>query len=115
MNKLLLMLLLIFPTQTLAEPRIQNRSLLCVDFQQLTEVLDKYKELPTVHGISTSMIDGIARKFSMVIFVNATNRTYTIAEKISETGYCIIAMGDNMEPVPQGMPIQLEKESDEGK
>jgi len=115
MNKLLLMLLLIFPTQTLAETQIQNRSLLCVDFQQLKGILDKFEELPTVHGISTSMIDGIARKFSMVIFVNATNRTYTIAEKISETGYCIVAMGNNMEPVPQGMPIQLEKESDEGK
>jgi hypothetical protein len=85
-------------SQTLAEVEIQ-KPVFCVELQKLTEIVDKFQELPTVHGINVSFVNGIIVETSMVIFVNATTRSYTIAEKRSENVYCIIIMGKNMEAI----------------
>ena len=60
---------------------------ICVSLKQLTEITDEAKELPYVRGQSHPiMTEGTP--LSMVIFVNPTTGTFTIAERVA---ICILS------------------------
>lgn len=72
----------------------------CVQLQTLEQVLDKYSELPYVRGISSREVGGEKLDSPMVIFINQQEMTFTIAEQVSSSHFCIIAMGADFQPVP---------------
>ena len=73
---------------------------ICVSLKTLTEITDEAQELPYVRGQSHPIMTEGA-PLSMVIFVNPTTGTFTIAERVAQDMYCLLALGSRFEPVPR--------------
>ena len=73
--------------------------LLCGTDSQFNSVLEKYGEIPFATMISMREIPGVGfRSFAMVIFVNPKTKSYTMLEQMAPDLYCIISIGENIEP-----------------
>jgi hypothetical protein len=78
---------------------VANMPIYCVTDKKLYDTVMEFKEIPVAEGISLRKIDGKEYKSPLVILINKDNSSYTIAEKVSETHFCIIAVGENFRPV----------------
>lgn len=70
----------------------------CGDKKEFADVITNYSELPFAGGISNRSLDGLPDR-KMVIFVNPETLTWTIAEKVTEDVYCVIALGTGFTPI----------------
>jgi hypothetical protein len=104
MKKILAMLLLI-PSLALANPLIQNVETVCLTGEKLTDLTDEYKELPYVRGVSS---EGI----SLVVFVNAKTRSFTIAERREQNTYCVLMVGGGFELVPKKIQDDIKQQQE---
>jgi hypothetical protein len=73
----------------------------CVEGKMLEELMDKYNELPLARGVSSRVLGEQRFDNPMVVFINPEATTFTVVEQVSETHYCVIAMGAEFQPVPQ--------------
>jgi hypothetical protein len=88
--------LAVLPLFALAEDVVEVRlPVACVSQKLFLSTVNEYEELPFVRGISTR--DGGDN--SIVLFLNPREKNWTIVER-SGTRYCILAVGEGMEPVP---------------
>ena len=86
----------------------------CVSAKDLTSLVDEFKEIPYVRGISRPIVnEGVS--LSLVIFVNPKDRSFTIAERVAQDRYCILAVGNNFEPVPQQIQDEVKTEQERGR
>lgn len=69
----------------------------CVKLDTLEQVLSEYGEIPFIRGLSQRDPLGTV---SLVVFLNPQTQTWTIVEKFDTDKYCIMAVGSNLEPVP---------------
>jgi hypothetical protein len=88
-----------------------TQDIACVDSKALTELVGEFRELPYVRGISRSLDERESTR-SLVIFVNPTTGSFTIAEKRAENLYCVLAIGDKFEPVPKKLQDELKQQQD---
>ena len=88
-----------------------TQDLACVDSKALTELVTEFRELPYVRGISRPL-DERAPARSLVVFVNPATGSFTIAEKRAEDLYCVLAIGEGLEPVPRAMQDELKQKQD---
>jgi hypothetical protein len=72
---------------------------ICISLKQLTEITDEAQELPYLRGQSHPIMTEGA-PLSMVIFVNPATGTFTIAERVAQDMYCLLALGSQFGPVP---------------
>ena len=79
---------------------IASYQTVCVDSQDLTALVDEFKELPYVRGITQSTVIDSAN-LPMVIFVNPETGTFTIAERTGADTFCLLAVGSGFSPVPR--------------
>ena len=84
---------------------------ICISLKQLTEITDEAQEIPYVRGQSHPIMTEGA-PLSMVIFVNPTTGTFTIAERVSQDMYCLLALGSRFEPVPKEARDTIRKEQE---
>lgn len=84
---------------------------ICISLKQLTEITDEAQEIPYVRGQSHPIMTEGA-PLSMVIFVNPTTRTFTIAERVAQDAYCLLALGSRFEPVPKEAQDRIRKEQE---
>ena len=84
---------------------------ICVGLKTLTEITDESQEIPYVRGQSYPIMTEGA-PLSMVIFVNPTTGTFTIAERVAQDTYCILALGSRFEPVPKEARDNIRKEQE---
>jgi len=87
---------------------------ICISLKQLTEITDEAKELPYVRGQSHPIMTEGA-PLSMVIFVNPTTGTFTIAERVAQDMYCLLALGSRFEPVPKEARNTIRKEQEKSR
>lgn len=93
----ILVVLVLLPLFALAEDVVEVRlPVACVSPKIFLETVDSFQELPFVRGKSTR--DG--GNTSLVLFLNAKEKTWSIVERVSKDRYCILAVGEDMEPVP---------------
>ena len=86
----------------------------CLNAKDLTSLIDEFKEIPYVRGVSSPIIsDGVP--LSLVIFVNPKDRSFTIAERADKDRYCILAVGNGFEPVPQHIQDEVKTEQEQGR
>lgn len=64
----------------------------CTSKIELAEVLSEYQELPLARGNSSRGAEKVLGN-PLLLFVNPTTRTWTIAEQVSEDIVCVIALG----------------------
>ena len=87
---------------------------ICVSLKQLTEITDEAQEIPYVRGQSHPIMTEGA-PLSMVVFVNPTTGTFTIAERVAQDMYCILALGSRFEPVPKEARDTIRKEQEKSR
>lgn len=84
----------------------------CVSKDVLESTLGEFKEFPLFRALSHRG-DGVPT--SLVIFVSQETKTWSIIEKIQSDLYCIIALGQEFEIVPQEIRDSLEADRSKGK
>ena len=120
MKKLVVGFLVLLSSTVFAQQKDETEQIIhlpayCVESKTLEQFIDKYGELPFARGISSRQIDGKEYKQSMVIFINTESMSFTIAEKVSDTHFCVITMGAGFEPVPDEIRKEIIKKRLAGK
>lgn len=98
--KKLLITLLLGATATLVNAKEYNLKVECVPFRVIENVTAEYNELPFIRGSSVREGERGSRAIPFVFFLNARTGTWTFTERISENEFCILASGEDFEPVP---------------
>ena len=109
MNKILTTAISFVPMFAFAEekqPQLATYQTVCLTAKDLTSTINDFKEIPFVRGLSNP-IGQPDSKLSLVIFANPTTGTFTIAEKADDNLYCILAIGDNFQPVPKELQDEV--------
>lgn len=83
-------------------------TVVCSTLTHLEYVLKEYSEIPLARGL----IDRGNTTHSLVIFVNPSTLSFTIAERTPNGLYCVIAVGKDFEPVPKNAREELQKNYD---
>jgi hypothetical protein len=94
----LLLAALIFSSQSFAQNRISQFPTTCVTIESLAEVLHQYKENPAMTMDSSRETNGKVITNKLVLFINFETKTWTMAEKTYTDRYCVIAIGENINP-----------------
>jgi hypothetical protein len=101
-------MLMFFPLVSFAQKEnnvmYQN---VCVNLATLESTLQEFEEIPFVRGLSNRDPIGIV---SLVIFVNPKTGSWSIIEKIEKNRYCILAVGNSFEAVPNNLKEELKEE-----
>jgi hypothetical protein len=114
--KKILAIALLIPSVSLAQnpsPDTAVYQTMCISAKNLTDLIHEFKEIPYVRGISRPVI-GDGPPAALVIFVNPKDRSFTIVEKTSENVYCVLAIGNNFEPVPRDIQDDVRTEQEKG-
>ncbi len=117
--KNLLAACLLVPCMALAappktQPQAATFQTMCLGIQDLSETVAEFEELPYVRGISNPLAQDGAR-LSLVIFVNPKTGSFTIVERTQDGLYCILAVGNNFEPVPKEIQDDVRSEQEKGR
>ena len=98
--KKILTTLLLAATATVAHANEYNLNVKCVPFRVIDALTAEYKELPFVRGASVRDGERGSRSIPFVFYLNARTGSWTFTERISENEFCILASGEQFEPVP---------------
>ena len=110
---------LLIPALTWSAPpgtdfTVATMDTICISLKQLTEITDEAQEIPYVRGQSHPiMTEG--GPLAMVIFVNPATGTFTVAERVNQDMYCILALGSRFEPVPKEAQDRIRKEQEKSR
>lgn len=105
----LLMMPVIVFSQGKTEP-VKNHEVFCMSVTDLGELLKNFEEVPFVRGVSYREEGKEQVLSTLVVFVNTQNKSWTIVERTPEKMYCVIAVGRELEPVPQEITDDLKKQ-----
>ena len=98
MIKKLLSTFLFFPALAIASAEIIHFESVCLNFASLEATVKEHNELPFVVAVA-HRLDGEKKTFHpTVMFVNPKTKSWTLAEKLDDGSYCIIAVGSKLEP-----------------
>lgn len=100
--KNILCLFLLIPSLVLANP------LACLNSEELTYLINEYRELPYVRGVSS---EGA----SVVVFVNPATGSFTIAERKGIDTYCALVVGAGFELVPKKLQDEAKQEQEKSR
>lgn len=118
MKKLLTALVLVpslaFALTNSEKPGLQMSTFqtVCLDGKELTGLMNEFKEIPFVRGVSRPFVGEGA--LSLVIFANPSTQTFSIIEKVEEDLYCILAVGSGFEPVPKEIQDDVRESQSKG-
>lgn len=104
-----LFFLVVFSPSISAEIKTIPIPAYCVPLQNLEDVLSEYEELPIIRAKSVRESEDKTSENALVLFVNQQKKTWTLVEKVSENSYCIIAIGHDLEPVPNSIIDDIQK------
>lgn len=96
-------------------PSMTSYPVLCVDAESLGKTMQEFRELPFARGLSNSLANPDGPPTSLVIFVNPETKTWTIVERAAADRFCIMAVGNGFEPVPQDIRDRAEQEQNSGR
>ena len=105
---------LVWAAPTGSDFTVATMDTICISLKQLTEITDEAQELPYVRGQSHPIMTEGA-PLSMVIFVNPATGTFTVAERVDQDRYCILALGSRFEPVPKEAQDRIRKEQEKSR
>lgn len=81
-----------------AKERIVNFPIPCTDIKTLAVVLEQFEEKAAMTMTTSREVSGNIIESPTILFVNYKTKTWTLAEKITDDSYCVIATGDNIKP-----------------
>lgn len=76
---------------------IVGEQIVCMNSKQLEKLTSDFDELPVFRALSTRT-DGVTPStYSLVMFYNPDEKTYTMFEKRDKDLYCVISVGNGLE------------------
>jgi hypothetical protein len=81
-----------------ANERIVNFPIPCTNIKTLAAVLEKFEERAAMTMTTSREVTGRIIESPTILFVNYKTKTWTLAEKVTDDSYCVIATGDNIKP-----------------
>ena len=69
----------------------------CATKQVFAETMIKYGETPIMRGQSLRNINGAMVAMNTVLFMNLKTGSWTLAEKMADDAFCVVAMGQDWE------------------
>jgi hypothetical protein len=106
---LFILTLVVFSPNINAEVKTVPIPAYCVPLQNLEDVLSEHDELPVIRAKSFRESENQTFENALVLFVNQQKKTWTLVEKVSENSYCVIAIGHDLEPVPNSIIEDIQK------
>jgi hypothetical protein len=70
---------------------------ICTTERIFAETLYSYGETPIMRGQSVRDINGVTVAMNTVLFMNLKTGSWTLAERMSDDAFCVVAMGQNWE------------------
>ena len=77
---------------------------ICTTERIFAETLYRYGETPIMRGHSLRNINGVMTAMNTVLFMNLETGSWTLAERMSDDAFCVVAMGQNWEVYPGKNP-----------
>lgn len=81
----------------------------CVTLNYLNKIAEQYDELPILRADSVRKDDGEDVSYVAVLYMNMKTKSWTLVEKISDNSYCVMGVGNGMEPVSQDIRDSIQK------
>ena len=79
------------------ELTVVGEQIVCINAKQLETLTEEFNELPVFRALSTRT-DGVTPStYSLVMFFNAKEKSYTMFEKRDNNLYCVISVGQGLE------------------
>lgn len=87
------------PLHSMASDVVQFPTrLACTDYKTIIKNVDKFKEKPFAIMESFRDFNGTVLTTTTLLFVNPKTKSYTMVEKFNDDLYCVVSMGENLEP-----------------
>lgn len=77
---------------------------ICTTERIFAETLYHYGETPIMRGQSVRDINGVVVTMNTVLFMNLETGSWTMAERMSDDAFCVMAMGQNWQVYPGRNP-----------
>jgi hypothetical protein len=77
---------------------------ICTTEQIFAETLYNYGEVPIMRGQSLRNINGAMVAMNTVLFMNMQTGSWTLAERMADDAFCVVAMGQNWEVYQHANP-----------
>lgn len=89
-------------------PTTAKLEIICVTGLDLFKTLKEYVEIPFIRGLT---LRG-STLHPVVLYVNPLTSSWSLVEKTPNGLYCILAVGESFEPVPEKDRTELQKNYD---
>lgn len=90
-------------------PQVVSMPTYCVDVKTLEQVIDAFDELPYIKFNNARTLNDRSVSNPTVVFINFQTGSYTIAERVTNEHFCVIAMGDGFEAVDEKVRQDITK------
>lgn len=89
---------------------MQNVETPCVSLDYITKVTEEFGELPILRADSVRKEGDQHISHVAVLYINMETKSWTMAEKMNDKTYCIIAVGSGMMPVDKKVREDIQKD-----
>lgn len=99
MRILLTSLLLLVSSTVYALQTLRQIPVVCMHEIDFALTMETFGEMPLIRGKSVRLSDGSNSVEPLVVFFNTVSKTWTIGERVSNEVICVVAVGENLEPM----------------
>jgi len=92
--------LAVVPFSAMAQQDSAESTTTCISLKALTELIRKFEEKPAMAMKSYRTIKGEQVVHGTVLFINYETRSWTLVERTHKDRYCVVAMGQDISPIP---------------
>lgn len=75
-----------------------NTTIICTDLAGLSDTVENFGEKAAMNMTHTRELRGEVVALPTVLFINYETKSWTLAEQVSPNFYCILGVGDNINP-----------------
>jgi hypothetical protein len=92
-------LLLTFSLSAFSQTEVVRFHAICLPINGIAEVVEKFKEEPSLVMTSNRQIEEKELGFKTVMFINYKTKTWTLVEQVGKDKFCVTATGEDIKPL----------------
>lgn len=95
----LILLAGLFCSSVYAQQAVRQIPVVCMHILDFASTVEEFGEMPMIRGDSVRFTEKDPTSNIMVLFLNPTTKTWTLAERINQEVVCVVAVGERLEPL----------------
>lgn len=95
----LILLAGLFCSSVYAQQAVRQMPVVCMHILDFASTVEEFGEMPMLRGDSVRFTEKDPRSNIMVLFLNPNTKTWTLAERINQEVVCVVAVGEQLEPL----------------